>query len=248
MSQECDVPIPNTKEGSESRIWLLTKGLVKSVAASVPLAASLGQAYSEWEEHTLGKRLDELRDNMVVEFGLLRERVDDLEKCLKESANELPGLLEVAVEKVRREVSKDKRRLYARLLCGALALGSTVPTEEKVAAIQHIETLTTQDLRFLEFFAKNDGVERHNIRPSQLGYEEDHPSFEEDMVGSITKLESRGLLTGPRSGSLVWQMAHNVKRPTNWAEGVLPSYIWLMPSGKILADILYPDDELGEVS
>jgi len=42
----------------------LVKGWIRSIAASFPVLASLGQAWSEYETHRTTRRFQELFDNM----------------------------------------------------------------------------------------------------------------------------------------------------------------------------------------
>ena len=215
-SQGAQLPENPPSAGQESPVWLLSKALVKSVAASVPVAASLGQAYSEWEAHKLGERLEELRENITAELIALRERVDDLDERLRESAKDFPALLEITVEKVRREANEGKRRLYAHMLCGTLARGASVPTEDKVGSIQRLETLTSQDLAFLIALAEKEGQWLRDLSPPELGHDGEPESLSEALITSVSKLEAAGLLTGPRRGGGTFVKNRHSDRPTNW--------------------------------
>jgi hypothetical protein len=242
MNEEADVPMPRISEESESQIWTVTKGLVKSFAASFPVAASLGQACNEWEAYKVGERLKELQDNIVAELGRLRQKMHDIESCLQESADEFPALLEVTIEKVRRETQQEKRLLFARLMCGALAAGAAIPSEEKIALIQELETLTARDLSLVALFRDGKGRELKKLRATDLGFETKIEAFHEALVASVAKLEARGLMAGTAKPKGVHMLRGNDdQKPRNWDDLATTRTVWLLPFGVKLAELLRAD-------
>ena len=237
------VPLPSL--GSEPAAVQFAKALVKSVAASVPIASSLAQAYSEWENHRLAERLEEFRAAIVVELGALETHVQGLEAKLSESAQESPALLEVTTERVRRETDPGKRCLFARLFCGVLALGNSMPTEDKIALIQQLETLTSQDLSVLKLLSDGRGKKLEDVQPAILGWTFTGDEFKEALVSSIAKLESRGLLAGTAGSQGVnYRGGDGDLKPKNWENSLIVRTVWLLPLGKKLAGLLRLEEVL----
>jgi hypothetical protein len=234
-SDDCLPAIKN-----EPRAWKLLIALVKSVAASFPGAASLAQAYSEWEAHKLDERINEFQKLVEAEFRYLKTRLTDLETRLNESAQEFPALLEVTIERVRREHNEMKRLWYARLFCGALARGTSMPTEDKIDLIQQLETLNSDDLSLLKLLGDGKARKLEDIKARDLGWSYEGEAFPEAFVASISRIESRGLLiaTAASGGGVHYLPGGGDQRPTNWADRLIMRRAWLSSRGKKLIELL----------
>ena len=171
--------------------WELVKRGVRSLAASFPVAASLAQAWNEYESHVQVTRTDEF----FRRFGEQLQRVENRMRVVEDHAKksgELPALLELAVEKAVREVSEEKRATLAVFSANALALGPALPSDEKVSLLHTLDTLTTRDLRVLSGFRNNA-----RLFPGEMTgrVEPGHPDDQlAQVASSLAKLQARGLI------------------------------------------------------
>jgi len=171
----------------------IVAGGLRSIAASFPVLASLGQAWGEYETQRTAARISELLTNLRSEFDDLRETIE----ARGDSVNAPPGfpeLLEIAVEKVRKEFEESKRRTYAHLLANLAIAGDEHSHEEMVALIESLDTLSELDLKILSLFKGRSEVAIRDLRGQDLGL----PGSDSDMVWQLTshlaRLESKGLI------------------------------------------------------
>ena len=129
----------------------LVASALRSLAASFPVAASLGQAWSEYETHRTGRRIQELLDNFQDEFRRLAEQVRNCETTVQ-AIEGFPEIVERTVEKVRREFEASKRALYATMLARLAVSGSKYSYDEKTTLIESLDALTELDLKVLRQF------------------------------------------------------------------------------------------------
>ena len=90
----------------------IIKGGIRSIAASIPVAENLAQAWSEYESYQRDQRNDEFFQNLKTQLVRLEDKLKLVEHHLKTSG-EFPALVERTIEKVQREPSKSKRQLFA---------------------------------------------------------------------------------------------------------------------------------------
>jgi len=227
--------------------WEIVKRGVRSVAASFPLAASLAQAWNEYESHQWGERVEELFVNMRVELEALIGRVDGIEAKIDSVKEEFPSLVETAVDCVRREPAADRRRLFARCMVRLLVLEHDIGLSEKTALIRELDTLTDMDLKVLTVFSdkrghqlvKEDWVSAGVGRPGldQTGVL--YGSLSYMLYGSLSKLEARGLLAGtPVQGGVQYVGDDGI--PKNWSG--LQRTMWALPRGLCLLRALSESD------
>ncbi|MBN2228262.1 MAG: hypothetical protein JW779_01640, partial [Candidatus Thorarchaeota archaeon] len=103
---------------------------LRSIAASFPVFASLGQVWNEYENHKTGYRISELMENLKIRFEELNKRVSIVEKFTGQIPEDFPSLLEITIDKVRKEFSQEKRRIYADILA-SLSVQQSVPYDDK---------------------------------------------------------------------------------------------------------------------
>lgn len=107
---------------------------------------------------------------------------------------DFPELLEVAIERVRREFDEAKRARYAQLLA-QLVIGSEARThDEKIALLESLDTLSEADLQVLFLFKGKDKVEIADLRWTELRLVGDLNNRLGQLTCSLARLESRGLL------------------------------------------------------
>jgi len=168
-------------------------GGLRSIAASIPYLASLGQAWNEYETQRTVARINELLANLQHEFDDLREDVEALGDSLKPPSG-FPELLEITVEKVRKEFEESKRRTYAHLLAKLTIAAGESSYEEMAALIDSLDTLSDQDLQVLALFRDRSEMAIKDLRLQELGLAGDRSEKVWQVTCNLTRLESRGLI------------------------------------------------------
>lgn len=224
-------------EINPSKTAAIIKGGLRSIAASFPGAASFGQAWNEYETHRTGERIQELMDNLRLELADLREKNTLNEEAINQTAEEIPSLIEIAVEKVRREFREEKRRMYATLLSRLANAGNAIAYDEKAAILHEFDALSEADIRVLNAFPETRGV-----HPSQLPLRQFHlPGNQIEQLGGLitilAKLESRGLVGETSTGS-GFDMWSTVGDPTSWENRWERRVLGLLPEGRKLRALL----------
>ena len=222
-------------DDQEPPVWSVVKRGVRAVASSFPGAASLAQAWNEYESRQWQARVDELFEDMRKELDALKQRVGDVEERLKKTKDEFPALAETVVECVRREPSPERRRLFARAMVRLIVLELGVELSEKVALIRELDTLADMDLRVLHVFSDKRG---HQLDKEEKRWREFGQTLREQrdaLYGPLCKLESRGLVAGttPPSGA---SYLGDDGIPQNWSW--FARIMWAMPRGLCLIRIL----------
>lgn len=171
---------------------IINAGL-RSIAASIPVAASLGQVWSEYETHRTTKRIRELFENLKAELKALVHEVDEHGDALKK-CQDFAELLEITIDKVRREYGESKRATYARILARLAVEGDQRTHFEKVALLESLDLLTEIDIRILSLFQGRETAEIANVRWRELGLAGEANEQLWEVSCSLAKLESRGLM------------------------------------------------------
>jgi len=212
----------------------LVRAGLRSVAASVPIAASLGQLWSEYETRRTNKRIEELFRNLERELvGLrltIRDQADGLRGC-----DDFPELLEIAIEKVRREFDETKRSRYAHLLVQLIAGGEARSHDEKVTLLDSLDMLSKVDLRVLFLFEGKEEAQIADLRWREIELGGDVNNQLWELACSLARLESRGLIfkTSLHAGGVYIQAPFNA----DTARWVMTKYR-LLPLGKSLIAVL----------
>lgn len=173
----------------------IIKGGLRSIAASFPVAGSLGQAWSEYESHQRDQRTEEFFQNLKTQISGLEDKLKLVVEHIKTSG-ELPALLERTIEKVQREPSQSKRRLFAVALSMSLASGSAQTFDSKLSVIETLDGLTEFDLNTLKSLSSGRRMRVNELVPRSPFYLDEEGLGERisPLVVSLSKLESRGLI------------------------------------------------------
>ena len=219
--------------------WELVKRGIRSVAASVPVAASLSQAWSEFESVNFQARVEEFFVNFRAELEAIEAKVDDIRSKVEGARDEFPSLMETAVECVRREPTLDKRLLLVRCMVRLLILEPDVELSEKAALIRELDTLTDTDLKVLAIFSDNRGHQLDKVNWTHAGIKLVGKEQEYLLYGSLSKLEARGLIAGTSmpGGGVNYLGEDDI--PKNWAG--LQRIMWILPRGDCLLRSLLAD-------
>ena len=215
--------------------WATAKACVRTALASLPGSASLVQALNECESIRTIERIQELSDNLRNELESIQARVGDLEAAIRQ-CQDFPELLELTVDKVRKEFGEAKRAKYARVLARLVAEGDTRSHDEKVDLIEGLDSLSEADLRVLGLFDSN---EQGTIR--DLDWEAvEQPDEGNDRfwrrASHLAKLESKGLiLTVPTRGTVVYKRGTENDDTARWLE----TKYRLLPLGRLLIEKLF---------
>lgn len=172
----------------------LIKAGLRSIAASVPVAASISQAWNEYESSQQNKRIDEFFAFFKKELEQVKEQVKQMESYIKGSG-EIPALLEQVIQRIRYEPNINKTRKYAFLLTKCICSGNIISYEEKLNYIELLDFIGEEDVKILKIFYPNK-----NIRVEDIGGRNPIRTNESDkqlsnLVFSLSKLEARGLIS-----------------------------------------------------
>ncbi len=215
-------------------ISAIVKGGLRSIAASFPGFASLGQAWNEYETHRTSSRIQELLNNLKAELERMGLSVAEDSEAVRR-CHVFPELLEIAIEKVRREYGESKRATYARVLARFLVGGNERGHEEKVALLESLDSLSERDLEVLLLFRGKEEAQIGDIRWRELGLPGDLSNQLWELTCHLAKLESRGLLLKVSQGTGVVYVRDGL---TAAAARSQESRYRLLPLGVRLLDVL----------
>ncbi len=223
------------EEITKGPINAIISGGLRSIAASFPVFSSIGQAWNEYETHRTSQRVQELIDNLRSAIEILYQRVDNLEDKFKNVAEEFPSLLEITVDKVRKEFSAEKRKIYAQVLVKLPIEDSLQTYDERATLLHELETLTPLDLNALKLFKDRETVKVSNLNWRELGLSGDDNEQLEQLASLLAKLESRGLiLTISMHDDVVYVRQGMAKWAARWIE----TEYRILPLGKQLLSVL----------
>lgn len=176
----------------------IVSGGLRSIAASFPGFASLGQAWSECVNYRTGLRITELIENLKIRLEKLTTRINNFEEICQQVREEFPSLLEVAIEKVRKEFSQEKREIYADVLSNLLFQQYQETYEDKIAVLHSIDALNPKDLEVLKLFRRKEESIVKDLNWQSLNLQGDDNQKLAELIGMLAKLESRGLIVRTR--------------------------------------------------
>lgn len=185
-----------SKDTHNSLATVINGGL-RSIAASFPVLASLGQAWSEYENYQTGNRISELMKNLEIRYEELSTRVSMLEEFSAQIPEDFPSLLEIAIDKVRKEFSQEKRKIYADVLA-SLSIQQNAPYDDKCAILHSFDTLNPRDLDVLKLFKAADESAAKDLDWHSLDLKGDDNKQLAELASMLAKLESRGLIVTVR--------------------------------------------------
>jgi len=190
--------MPNNQQNALATI---ISGGLRTIAASVPVLASLGQAWSEYENYQTGNRISELMENLKIKLEELSTRVDHFEEICGQIGEEFPSLLEIAIDKVRKEFSQEKRRIYADVLANLSFQQYQEPYEDKISVLHSLDALNPKDLDVLKLFRQREESEARELDWQSLDLQGDDNQKLAELASMLAKLESRGLIITVRLNS-----------------------------------------------
>jgi hypothetical protein len=183
----------------------LIKGGLRTLCELAPcVGGAISNAWSEYETHRQNQRIEEFFQRFAermkaieTEHGDLKERVAQL--------SDAPELLDRIADLVKREPVDQKRQRYVVALGAFVFSPAGTSHDERLSIIEAIESLTEQDLRFLEMFQQSEKLRGDMISGttnagwSTGGNDQALSQRYEVQLGpaihSLAKLEGRGLLT-----------------------------------------------------
>lgn len=184
---------------SQNVLSTIVSGGLRSIAASFPGFATIGQAWSEYENYQTGRRIAGLMANLKTRVEELSTALANFEERCLLVREEFPSLLEIAIEKVRREFSEEKRRLYANVLANVSFEQYQEPYEDKVSVLHSLDALTPHDIAALALFRRRDEAAAKDLDWPSLNLRgaDDNQKLAE-LASMLAKLESRGLIVTVR--------------------------------------------------
>jgi hypothetical protein len=194
---------------------IVSAGL-RSVAASFPVFASVGQAWTEFETHRKFDRMEQFFKDLKLEMEALAQTVNKMRE-------DTPELLERTLDLVQREASEQKRRAFAAVFLRCAK--STKSLDEQRTIIETLDVLSEEDIRLLREF--QPGLA---IRVDAL-----EQKFDLGLLAKVlSRLESRGLV-GQTSGDTSFVY---IGPRDYWKNRWRPRYYELLPFGEEFARIL----------
>ncbi len=187
---------------SEEERDIVKRGLRTVIAAVPTVGGFFAQAWSEYEGYVQSKRLDEFFDELAKQCKQLQERIQKMEEYIKGSS-EIPTLMERIIYNVERETSQGKRRMYAEALAKSAAVGPEISFDQKLTSIDTLDVLTETDIKVLGYFAPGYRIQVSQMLPSAGPWNQLAEPLGK-LVVSISKLESRGLLSQTSSANIVF--------------------------------------------
>jgi hypothetical protein len=222
-------------ETTPNLVAAIIKGGLRSIAASFPGLASLGQAWNEYDGYRTKERIEELFGNLLDEFTAAEQRWGIQIDSLAARMDEFPPLLELTIDAVRTEIRREKRKKHAELLCH-LVLDDGRVFDEKITLIEHLEALSLLDIDVLKLFDIADAISIRSLPwhgLSILG--EDVNTRLRHLACSVSKLLARGLLLLTQTHQGVVYRSHEIDPLiARWQE----THYMILPAGKDLLNAL----------
>lgn len=214
----------------------LIKSGLKSIAASVPVAASISQAWNEYESHLQSKRVEQFFQLLRPEIARVKERIKLVEDHVRQSG-EVPSLIEQTIDKIRKENSERKRQTFAHLLANSVAAGPTLQQDDKLTFIDTLDTLTGQEISLLSIFQPDLRIRVNEIAKNSIFDDILYEKRLGKLAVSLKKLESRGLISetiGPGDIS-VMSVSYDTE---GWEEKFEKKYFELLPHGQLFYQMI----------
>lgn len=141
-------------------------------------------------------------NNFKNKLESLKGRVDNIEGICQQIRDQFPSLLEVTIEKVRKEFSQEKREIYADVLVGLLFRRYEYPYEDKVAVIHGLDALSPADLEVLKLFRGKEQSAAKELDWQSLNLPGGNNQKLAELVSMLARLESRGLIITASTSNL----------------------------------------------
>jgi hypothetical protein len=210
-------------------------GVLRTAAELHPLMAPFGQAWSEYESYKIGKRIEELINNLAEELEDWKQKANKGDEPIVPAAD-FAELFERTVEKVRKEFNDATRAKYARLLARIVVDGDQHKHDENVQLIESLDALSDLDIRILALFKGMEEIAIGDLRLETLGLDGDANSQTWQVAASLAKLESRGLILRVSTNTGVVYVQDGLNKDTaRWRE----TRYRLLPIGQSLIGSIF---------
>lgn len=217
---------------------------VNAISASIPVAASIAQAWDAYEGRLHRERVSEFFEALSEELVVVKDRLEHLERRVN-VAEELPGLIEAAALKARREPIAEKRRCYARALVRSLI--SVVPMSyvDRLTMLDSLEVLSLTDLRVLGIFRDQLPIGVGDVLEKALTAADLRDIG--ILISSLSKLAARGLISETSREKGDEALAWSQDRP-HWQERWRAKFFEILPQGVLFLKIVRIDDAPGSAT
>jgi len=164
--------------------------------------------------------------------GLIRaneEKVKAVDSFVRASP-EFADLLERTIRKVIVESDDAKRRIYATVFFSCVTAISSDGLEEKVDAIEALDSLNITDINCLKMFSSGVPVCLSDLFPMSMV--NPFASIDENRLGAfvqnLAKLEARALI----SETITVKSTYGIRDPAYWANRWLAKTYVILPFGQ----------------
>ena len=168
----------------------IIKSGLRSIAALIPGASPLVQAWTEYESYQQNRRIeqffDALRSEIQADAAQLHAQLD-----AAVTVSQFPELLERAATYASRTSSSKKHRAYARAIKGIITSGDPAKDDACFSILDTIDILTESDVAVLGCFAAGDVVVVEDLRRNR---ERLSSPARSNIEIALPKLQSRGLI------------------------------------------------------
>jgi len=173
----------------------LINGGLRSIAASFPVFENIAQAWSEYESYQRDQRVEEFFHNMKEQLACVEEKLETAQSHHGDTCT-LSALVERTIEKIQKEPSLSKRRIFAIALLRGLTSENCQSFDDKLTVIETLDDVTESDLKNLALFSDGRRIQVDELVPSSQVYRDEASLGEtiSTLVVSLCKLESRGLI------------------------------------------------------
>jgi hypothetical protein len=200
---------------------------LRSIASSIPVAASIANAWSEVEGKIRDRRINEYFDTLRLKLNQLEKEIEKVQNLLE--PEEVAELIEKTISKILITTSEYKRTLFANIFVNSLIQWKNISHDTKISIIESLDLLTNQDLQILRHFKSGHIIRTDrllNAFPELSGTKEERLSL---LIVSLTKLESRGIVGETNMPSS--DVYAGAGLPDRWTNRWLNKYYEILPFG-----------------
>ena len=207
---------------------------IRSISASFPGFATIGQAWTEYQYHKMNSRIEEFFENVKDELCDVEDKILEVIDSIIDR-EEFPYLLEYTIERVQREASEKKRIQFAHVLSRLLAVGSKYRLDEKRNVLETLDTITEEDIIIFSLISSNHPIRIEFLEKSYMNSPEFHgTNFIGILAKSVSKLESRGLISETNGDTSFARVGNKDHWKNRWRQ----KYYELIPYGEFFFDML----------
>jgi len=201
-------------------------GGIRSISASFPVLSSVAQAWSEIETHIYKKRIEEFISQFEQELITVKDKIIEIENRI--STEEILELLQKCIVLSKDTSSHDKRKLFPKILTNIIINKEDVDHDTKLNYIESLDYLSLSDIEVLQFFKQDKSVHVNSILSFLKISRNDKRRFSL-LITSITKLESRGLISESENPGT--NVLSGSGTPDHWINRWKDKFYELLPNG-----------------